>query len=427
MYAELVCRSNFSFLQGASHPEELVARAQELGLAALALADMDGLYGAVKAHLAAKQAGLKFLLASQVTLTDGPPVVLYAQDMQGYANLCRLLSTSRLAHPKGEAGLPWRTVAEHAQGLHALLPFPDELRRVAPLAEAFPGRFSVGVCRTLSAGDGARVGRAVALARELGVPLCAHNDVHTHVRGRQPLQDVLTSIRHGIPVAHAGTRLFPNAERTLKSPAEMARLFADLPEALERTVEIAEACHASLSDLHYDFPQEHLPPGHTPASYLRELTEAGLAERYRTGVPESVRQQVTHELTLIEQLDFPGYFLALWDVVRFARERGILCQGRGSAANSAVCYALGITAIDPVRMGLLFERFISMERREPPDIDVDFEHERREEVLQYVYEKHGRHRAGMVCVVICFRRRLALREVGKAMGLSLDRWTASPT
>jgi error-prone DNA polymerase len=420
VYAELVCRSNFSFLQGASHPEELVARAKELGLAALALTDRDGLYGAVKAHLAARQAGLRFILGSQVTLLDGPPVVLYAQDAQGYAHLCRLLSTSRMSHPKGQAGLPWRTVAEHARGLHALLPFPEDVRRVAPLAEAFPGRFSVGVCRTLSGGDAAREARAVALARELGVPLCAHNDVHTHVRNRQPLQDVLTAIRHGVPVAQAGTRLLPNAERTLKGPEEMRHLFADLPGALERTLEVAEACRASLEDLRYEFPREHLPPGHTPASYLRALTEAGLAERYPGGVPEAVRQQVAHELSLIEQLDFPGYFLTLWDVVRFARERGILCQGRGSAANSAVCYALGITAIDPVRMGLLFERFISMERREPPDIDVDFEHERREEVLQYVYEKHGRQRAGMVCAVICFRRRLALREVGKALGLSLD-------
>lgn len=429
MYAELVCRSNFSFLQGASHPEELVAQAHALGLAALALTDGDGLYGAVKAHLAVRALGpregaggapLRFLLGSRVTLTDGPELVLYARDAGGYANLCRLLSQSRLRHPKGQAGLPWREVAELAGGLHALLPFPAEGRRVAPLAEAFPGRFSVGVCRTLSAGDGARVGRAVALAKELGLPLLAHNDVHTHARSRQALQDVLAAIRHGLPLSSCGTRLFPNAERTLKSPEEMARLFADLPGALEHTLEVADACRATLDALQYDFPREHLPEGHTPASYLRDLVEEGLARRYPGGVPPPVRKQVLHELSLIEQLDFPGYFLALWDVVRFARERGILCQGRGSAANSAVCFALGITAIDPVRMGLLFERFISMERREPPDIDVDFEHERREEVLQYVYEKHGRHRAGMVCEVICFRRKLALREVGKALGLSLD-------
>jgi len=419
-YAELICRSNHSFLEGASHPEELVARAAELGLSALALGDRDGLYGVVKAHLAAREVGLKLLLASRVTLTDGPSLVLLAQDSQGYANLCALLSTSRMSHPKGEAGLLTRELLERTGGLHALLPFPDALSTVAPLAEAFPGRFDVGVCRTLAAGDEARVSRAVLLAKELGVPLFAHNDVHTHAPQRQPLQDVLTAIRHGVTLSAAGTRLFPNAERTLKDARQMAALFPDLPQAIARTVEIADGCHASLADLRYAFPREHLPEGHSPQSWLIELTREGLAFRYPGGVPEQVRKQVDHELELIGRLDFAGYFLTLWDIVRFAREQGILCQGRGSAANSAVCYALQITAIDPVRMGLLFERFISMERREPPDIDVDFEHERREEVLQYVYEKHGRHRAGMVCEVICFRRRLALREVGKALGLSLD-------
>ncbi len=420
MYAELVCRSNFSFLRGASHPEELIATAARLGLGALALTDGDGLYGAVKAHLAAKEHGLKLILGTELTLTDGPPVVLHAMDARGYSQLCRLISASRLANPKGQAGLPWRTLAEHAEGLFALLPDPAPFEQVAPLAEAFPGRFSVGLCRTLSAGDGAREARAEALARALGVPLCAHNDVHTHHRRRQPLQDVLTAIRHKTTVDKAGTCLQPNAERTLKSPAEMARLFRDRPEALERSLEIASRCNATLDELRYHFSEEDLPPGRTPMQHLRVLTEEGLAVRYPSGIPAAVRQQIEHEMRLIEALDFPGYFLALWDIVHFARSRGILCQGRGSAANSAVCYALQITAIDPVRMGLLFERFLSMERKEPPDIDVDFEHERREEVLQYVYEKHGRHRAGMVCEFICYRGRLALREVGKALGLSLD-------
>ena len=248
-----------------------------------------------------------------------------------------------------------------------------------------------------------------------------HNDVHTHHRRRQPLQDVLTAIRHKTTVDKAGTRLLPNAERTLKSPAEMARLFRDRPEALERSLEIASRCHATLDDLRYHFSEEDLPPGPhgdgPPAGAHRGGARGALPGR---ACRTSVRKQIEHEMKLIEALDFPGYFLALWDIVHFARSRGILCQGRGSAANSAVCYALQITAIDPVRMGLLFERFLSMERREPPDIDVDFEHERREEVLQYVYEKHGRHRAGMVCEFICYRGRLALREVGKALGLSLD-------
>jgi error-prone DNA polymerase len=420
VYAELVCRSNFSFLRGASHPEELVATAARLGMRALALTDIDGLYGAVKAHLAAKEHGLKLILGSELTLTDGPPVVVHAMDSGGYSNLCRLISASRMSHPKGESGLPWRTVAEHSEGLMALLPSPASAEQVAALAEAFPGRFHVGLCRTLSAGDKAREAQAEALARTLGVPLCAHNDVHTHHRRRQPLQDVLTAIRHKTTVDQAGTRLLPNAERTLKAPDEMARLFRDRPEILERSMEIASRCGATLDDLRYHFSEEDLPPGRTPMTHLRALTEEGLAVRYPSGVPPEVRKQIEHEMTLIEALDFPGYFLALWDIVHFARSRGILCQGRGSAANSAVCYALQITAIDPVRMGLLFERFLSMERREPPDIDVDFEHERREEVLQYVYEKHGRHRAGMVCEFICYRGRLALREVGKALGLSLD-------
>ncbi len=420
VYAELVCRSNFSFLRGASHPEELVATAARLGMQALALTDVDGLYGAVKAHLAAKEHGLKVILGTELTLTDGPPVVVLAMDSGGYANMCRLISASRMSHPKGESGLPWRAVAERSEGLIALLPNPAPAEQVAPLAEAFPGRFHVGLCRTLSAGDKRREAQAETLAQALKVPLVAHNDVHTHHRRRQPLQDVLTAIRHKTTVDKAGTRLQPNAERTLKAPAEMGRLFRDRPEVLERSLEIAGRCHATLDDLRYHFSEEDLPPGRTAMEHLRVLTEEGLAVRYPSGVPAPVRQQIEHELRLIEALDFPGYFLALWDIVHFARSRGILCQGRGSAANSAVCYALQITAIDPVRMGLLFERFLSMERREPPDIDVDFEHERREEVLQYVYEKHGRHRAGMVCEFICYRGRLALREVGKGLGLSLD-------
>ena len=420
MYAELVCRSNFSFLRGASHPEELVAQAAKLGLSALALADQDGFYGMVKAHLMAKELGVKLIVASHLTLTDGPELVAYAQNAEGYANLSQILSQSRLRHPKGQAGLPWREVAERSEGLMVMLPFPAPLGQVQRLAEAFPGRFYVGLCRALSAGDEARSRTARALAAELGVPLCAHNDVHTHARARQPLQDVLTSARYQVPLAELGVRLFPNAERTLKGPEEMLRLFADEPELIGRTMEIADACHFTLDELRYEFPPEELPEGVTPDAHLRTLTFQGIHERYPEGVPEAVTTQLEHELTLIARLEFAGYFLTIYDIVRFARSRGILCQGRGSAANSAVCFALHVTSIDPVRMGLLFERFVSQERPEPPDIDVDFEHERREEVIQYVYQKHGRHRAGMVCEVICYRGRLAVREVGKALGLSLD-------
>ncbi len=428
MYAELVTRSNFSFLRGASHPEELLAQAAEAGATAFALTDDDGLYGAVKAHLAAKRVGLRYVLGSRITLTDGPQVCVYVEDAEGYANLCRVLSHGRMTHPKGEAGVPLSFLAEHTRGLWAVLPSAGPVpqdptvlpRGVRGLAEAFAGRFYVGGVRTLSAGDEARLQWAQEVAKRLEVPLCAHNDVHTHVRARQRLQDVLTAVRLGKPLGAVGRGLFPNAERTVKGPAEMARLFADLPEAVGRSLEIADACRFTLDDVRYRFPEQDLPPGHTNESWLRHLAFEGLRERYGGGVPEGVRRQVEHELELIGKLEVAGYFLALWDIVTFAKGRGILCQGRGSAANSAVCYALGITAIDPVRMGLLFERFMSMERKEPPDIDVDFEHERREEVLQYVYEKHGRHRAGMVCEVICYRGKLALREVGKALGLSLD-------
>jgi error-prone DNA polymerase len=434
VYAELVCRSNFSFLRGASHPEELVAAAHQQGLSALALTDQDGLYGAVKAHLCARDLGLRYVVGSLLHLTDGPPLAVYVQDLAGYTNLCRLLSMSRLTHPKGQAGLGFGEVQERSAGLTALLPgapLQAHLPAVDALAEAFYGRFYVGVSRTLCAGDEAKVAQALALAGRLGVPLCAHNDVHTHDRSRQPLQDVLTAIRLKTTVAGAGRQLFPNAERTLKGPRQMSQLFADLPEAVGRTQELVDGCRFGLDELRYQFPDQDLPAGHSTDSWLRELTFRGLAVRYPSGVPAAVLKQVEHELSLICRLECAGYFLALEDIVRFARERGILCQGRGSAANSAVCYALQITAIDPVRMGLLFERFMSMERKEPPDIDVDFEHERREEVLQYVYQKHGRRpvsqwadgrapRAGMVCEVICYRGKLALREVGKSLGLSLD-------
>jgi error-prone DNA polymerase len=426
MYSELVCRSNYSFLTGASHPEELVVRAAELGLSALALADDDGLYGVVKAHLEAKARGIKLLVASHLTLTwegqVGPKVAVYVEDEVGYAHLCELISASRLAHPKGEAGLPWTALAEKSRGLLAVLPRAPEgpVGLLPALAEAFPGRFYVGVQRTLAADDEAGVLRSLALARALEVPLVAHNDVHTHRRERQPLQDVMTAIRCGTTVARAGTLLFPNGERTLKGPDEMAHLFAELPEAVGRTLELSDACHFTLEQLRYRFSEEELPPGHTPQSYLELLVAQGLPGRYPAGAPAAVQRQLEKELSLIGALGYAGYFLALWDIVRFARSQGILCQGRGSAANSAVCYALQITSIDPVRMGLLFERFLSMERREPPDIDVDFEHERREEVLQYVYGKHGRERAAMVCEHICFRGKLATREVGKALGLSVD-------
>jgi error-prone DNA polymerase len=418
MYAELTCRSNYTFLTGASHPDELVARAHALGLSALALTDRDGLYGSVKAHLAARECGLKLLHGSQLTFEDAPPLTLLVKDLTGWRNLCRLVTRARTARPKGEASLPFSALDGHADGLFAILSAPD--RAAAACArELFGARLLLAVSRHLEAGDERRVEAMKRLSAELRLSLVAVNDVHTHERGRQRLQDVLACIREKTTLAQAGRLLFPNAERTLKGPEEMAALFADLPEALTATEALARACTFHLDEIAYQFPEEDVPEGHTVESWLRSLTLRGAKARYGE-VPSKVLEQIDRELQLIEELGYPGYFLTLNAIVEFARGRGILCQGRGSAANSIVCYCLGITAIDPVRMDLLFERFMSRERNEPPDIDVDFEHARREEVLQHVYQKYGRERAAMICEVISYRGRSAVRDVGKALGLSLD-------
>ncbi len=288
------------------------------------------------------------------------------------------------------------------------------------LAGRFPGHVYLAGQHLYRGDDRRRLARLAALAARTGTPLVAVNDVHAHVPARRPLQDVLTCIREHCTIEEAGYRLFANAERHMKSPAEMALLFADHPEALARTVEIAERCRFSLDELRYEYPDELTEAGRKPQEELVHLTWLGAAARYPDGVPEKVRAQLEHELALIDQLDYAPYFLTVHDLVRYARSQDILCQGRGSAANSAVCYCLGVTSVDPSHMNLLFERFISAARNEPPDIDVDFEHERREEVIQYVYRKYGRERAGLAATVICYRSRSALREVGKAMGLSAD-------
>ncbi len=417
-YAELLCRSNCSFLAGASHPEELVARAKELGLSALALTDSDGVYGIVKAHLAAREHGLKLVVGSLITLEDGPPLALLCENLSGYQNLCRLITRARTGRPKGEASLPLSALEGRTDGLFALLTRPNRACAVR-LKALFDDRLFLALTRHLAEGDEARLQEQLELARELSLAPVAVNDVHTHHPSRQPLQDVLVCIREKTTLDQAGRKLFPNAERTLKSPEQMAALFADLPEAVEAAAALADRCQFHLDEIAYRFPEEDLPPGHTAISWLRELALLGAKQRYGE-VPKEVLAQIDKELALIDELNYPGYFLTLRSVVEFARSRGILCQGRGSAANSVVCYCLGITAIDPVRMDLLFERFMSKERNEPPDIDVDFEHERREEVLQHVYEKYGRDRAAMVCELITYRGRSALREVGKALGLSLD-------
>ncbi len=424
-YAELRCRTNYSFLEGASHPDELVSRAAELGLAALAITDRNSVAGVVRAHVAAREAGLKLLIGSEITPTDGTPLVLLATDRAAYGRLCRLITRGRRRADKGACLLTVDDVAEHADGLLACVP----LRPVIDCgSHDMPGRYRdifADRCYALAEQHGGPHDRMLLhrmkrLAEQGGLPLVAANDVHYHDARRQPLQDVITAIRHGCRVDELGGRRFPNAERRLKSADEMRRLFADFPEAVERTQEVADRCRFSLEELRYEYPEELCPEGREPFEYLQELTWQGAAVRYPDGIPERVRNLLRHELSLIRELRYESYFLTVWDLVRFARERRILCQGRGSAANSAVCYCLGVTAVDPDRFETLFERFISRERNEPPDIDIDFEHERREEVIQYIYRRYGRERAGMTATVITYRTRSAIRDVGKALGFSLD-------
>ncbi|MBM3970902.1 MAG: error-prone DNA polymerase [Planctomycetes bacterium] len=436
-YAELHCRSNFSFLEGASHPDELVARAAALGLSALAITDRNSLAGVVRAHVAAKESKLKLLIGAEIAPLDAPPIVLWSMHRAGYANLCQLITRGRRNAPKGECRLMFADIAEHAAGLLAGVVLSRGMRveslkvhcgspstlnsQLSTLSAAFGDRTYAITELHRGPEDRQRLQGAMRLARDAGLPLIAANDVYCHVRERQPLQEVLTAIQHGCTVAELGERRFPNAERHLKSAAEMATLFAECPDAVARTIDVAARCQFSLDELRYEYPEELCPRGLTPIQHLINLTWRGAKDRYPRGVPDKVQRLIEHELKLIDELKYAAYFLTVWDLVRFARERDILCQGRGSAANSAVCFCLGVTSVDPDRIDVLFERFISRERGEAPDIDVDFEHERREEVIQYLYEKYGRERAGMTAEVISYRPRSAVRDVGKALGLSLDR------
>lgn len=424
-YAELHCRSNFTFLEGASHPDELVARACELGHVAFAITDRNSVSGVVRAHVAAKEHGLKLLVGAEITPDDSPPVVLWSINRAGYGRLCRLITRGRRNAPKGECRLALSDVLEHADGLVAGLVLREASTSLAESAkrirEAFHDRAYLLAELHRGADDARQLQQWMTDARRVGFPLVAANNVHCHVRERQALQDVVTAIRYGCSVAELGERRFPNAERHLKSASDMASLFAMCPDAVARTVEIADRCQFSLDELRYDYPEELCPRGLTPQQHLINLTWRGAKDRYPRGVSDKVRRLIEHELTLIGELNYAAYFLTVWDLVRFARERGILCQGRGSAANSAVCFCLGVTSVDPDRIDVLFERFISKERNEAPDIDVDFEHSRREEVLQYIYSKYGRDRSAMTAEFICYRPRSAIRDVGKALGLSLDR------
>jgi error-prone DNA polymerase len=425
-YVELRSRSAFSFLRGASLPEDLVARAADLGYDALALADRNGLYGAPRFFTAARRAGIRPLVGAEVSVEGVGALWLLVESRRGYRNLCRLLTAGALGRPKGEAAVTWNQVEEHAAGLHCLAggaegplvgDAADTLDRLKAL---FADRLAVDIHRHHDRTGERLARRLVGLAAAHRVPVVATGDVrHARPEGRA-LLDVLTCIRLGTTLDQAGRRLLPNAERHLVPPAEMAARFRDLPEAVRQSRRIAERLEFTLADLGYRFPDFPLPADTTPAAHLRALTLAGARERYRIITPR-VRRQLEHELGLIAKLDLAGYFLIVWDIVRYCRERGILCQGRGSAANSAVCYALGITAVDPIAMDLLFERFLSEERGEWPDIDLDLPSgNRREEVIQYVYRRYGERGAAMTATVISYRTRSAVREAGKALGLSLQ-------
>ena len=419
-YAELHCRTNFSFLEGASHADELATRAGELGYRALAVTDRNTLAGVVRAHVAAKAANLKLLVGAELTPVDASPVLVWASDRAGYGRLARLLTLGRRNAPKGECRLTFDDLAAHAAGLLAGVPLrqatdTDLLR----YRELFPEKCYALAELHCGPDDQRSLVQASARAKAAQLPLAAANDVHYHVPERRFLQDVLTAIRHGCTVAELGHRRFPNGERHLKPVASLQAIFP--ADALARTLEIADRCTFSLDQLRYEYPEELCPAGTTPLAYLTRLTWEGSRRRYPLGLPEKVLRLIEHELALIADLHYEAYFLTVWDLIRFANERGILCQGRGSAANSVVCYCLGVTSVDPERIDVLFERFVSKDRGEAPDIDIDFEHERREEVLQYLYEKYGRDRAGMTGVVTTYQVRSAVRDVGKALGLSLDR------
>ena len=419
-YAELHCLSNFSFQRGASSARELFERAAHHGYAALAITDECTLAGIVRAWQAAAKVAVPLIVGSEVRIEAGPKLVLLVENLIGYQNLCRLITVARRRAEKGRYRLLHEDVAESTEGLLALwVPDdPAESSEAAWLNRQFPQRLWIAVELHRAADDARRLDQLRQLGAQLHLPLVASGDVHMHARGRRALQDTLTAIRHHTTVAEAGYRLFPNGERHLRSLDALAGLYP--VELREETLRIAARCRFDLGELRYQYPHELVPPGETAASWLRSLTEAGLRWRWPEGVPAKASRLVEKELALITELGYESYFLTVHDIVRFARERGILCQGRGSAANSAVCYALGITEIDPDRIGMLFERFVSRERREPPDIDVDFEHERREEVIQYVFERYGRHRAALTAVASSYHAAGAVRDVAKALGLPAE-------
>jgi len=431
-YVELQVTSNFTFLQGAAHPEEFGAQAAALGYDAVAVTDHNTLAGVVRGHLGAKTAGIRIIVGTRLNFSDGTPSLLcLPTDCAAYGRLSRLLSLGKRRAEKAQCRLDaadlFSAEGIFARGAGQVLiviapenPGENFFRFLNQMYDELESETYLAASHLYRGDDTRRLAQLADIAARARIPLVATNDAHYHVPERRALADVLTCIREHCTIDSAGQRLTLNAERHLKPATEMARLFRDYPDAIARTVEIANKCRFSLEELRYEYPSEPVSPGRTPDAELAHLTWNGAANRYPEGVPEKVRAQIEHELALIAQLRYAAYFLTVHDIVRFARSQDILCQGRGSAANSAVCYCIGITAVDPARLDLLFERFISAERNEPPDIDVDFEHERREEVMQYIYAKYGRERAGLAATVVSYRSRSALREVGKALGLTED-------
>lgn len=438
-YAELHCKTNFSFLEGASHPDELVSAAIAHGYSALAITDRNSLAGVVRAHSAARKSSLKLLIGAEIVPADGAAVVLLATDRKAYGNLSELITTGRRRSPKGECRILLDDIRRFQQGLLCCIPLSTEsqLRHARTFQTGCPTEVPsdqlkvyqnmfADRCYALAelhhgAHDEQRLQRWIQLCEDLNLPLAAANDVHYHEATRRPLHDVVTATRCNDSLPNLHGELHVNGERHLKSPEGMQAVFRGHNRLLQTTVEIADRCHFSLDELKYEYPEELIPEGTTAANHLKQLSWRGAKKRYPNGVPEKVIDLLKHELQLIAEMNYEAYFLTVYDIVRFARSRDILCQGRGSAANSVVCFCLGITSVDPSRIDVLFERFISKERDEAPDIDVDFEHERREEVLQYLYERYGRDRAGMTAALITYRPKSAIRDVARALGLSNDR------
>lgn len=430
-YIELQVTTNFSFLRGASHPEELVERAAALGYKKIAITDLNTLAGIVRAHVSAKKIGLSIIPGCHLELLDGPPLLAYPINKEGYANLSKLLSIGNLRAEKGQCHLYKADVYGHATGIKFIAVPPNTLNTLFELDEAFKTALAeyakmlrdnlyLGAIRSYQANDNKILFRLSELSQQLDISMVAMNDVHYHIPQRRELQDVLTCVREKCTIYNAGYKLYPNAERYLKPEAEMRRLFLQYPDAVAHTQEIADACQFSLDELKYIYPEELTTEGRTPQEELTHLAWKGAMDRFPEGIPHHIAASISDELEFIQRKKYAAYFLTVNDFVRFARSKNILCQGRGSAANSVVCYCLGITSVNPAEIKLLFARFMSDARDEPPDIDVDFEHERREEVIQYIYQKYGRHRAAIVATVTQVHYKGAVRDVAKAMGLSVD-------